>query len=714
MKYKRFLLSTAVGLLFLLLLYLIFSGALHHPALFRKEPESGLFRTQGKEIQIRTGEDWQRFPLTGVNIGTGYPGLFPNESGISEDTYYRWFSLIADMNANTIRVYQLQSPAFYNAFARFNREHENHLYLIQGMDFPDRYLYTLDNLLEKHEELLRRTRQTVDAIHGDHMVLDSRQDQLHIYMADVSDYVLGYLLGIEWDKTFVEYTCRINDLVEGYEGTYFRCGSDATPFECFLARWGDELLLHEAGRYGQQHLISFANWPESDPLENELTPFYVPHRQEDQELFIDLERIHPTDALQSGLFASYNVYPYYPAFLQGGPYTAFVDETGARNPYRNYLTQLTAYHSIPVIVSEFGVPASRSSAYRDLWRGFSHGGLNEAEQGQAIAALLQDIRSAGCAGSMVFTWQDEWYKTIWNERLISDPDRRAFWSNAMCAEQGFGLLAFEPNGNDQTCYPDGDLTDWQGISPVYEENGLRLSVQQDARYLYFLAQGQLDGPLTLALDTLPGHGKNQAGSLHFEGGEADFLIRIDEDGTGGLYVERSYDLLPYSILGSHFDLTHHHLLNLQKKSEKLPVYPGCEDFLLVTRGDDDLRNHMASQTLLNRVGRLKAGNTNPASPLYDSNADFCFGTDAVEIRIPWQLLNFIDPSRCRIADALPDNAYKLAGRKIRFLHLAAAVEGGEQTLTLRPWELTGWEKPRWHERLKQSYYILQDALESVN
>ena len=714
MKYKRFLISTALGLLFLLVLYLVFSGALHHPGLLMEQPEPPLFRTHEKEIQIRSGDGWQRFSLTGVNIGTGYPGLFPNESGISEETYYRWFGLISDMNANTVRVYQLQSPAFYNAFARYNRSHEKKLYLIQGVDFPDRYLYTLDNLLEHHEALLQNTRKTVDAIHGDYMALDSRQDQLHIYLSDVSDYVLGYLLGIEWDRTFVEYTCRINGQVEGYEGSYLRCGSDATPFECFLARWGNELMAHEEKRYGQQHLLSFANWPETDPLLNEIDLFFVPNRQENTEQLIDLERLHPTSAVTTGLFASYNVYPYYPAFLQGGPYTKEKDETGSRNPYRFYLTELNAHHSIPVIISEFGVPASRSSAYRELWRGLSHGGLNETEQGQAAATLLHDIRAAGCAGSMVFTWQDEWYKTIWNERLISDPDRRAFWSNAMCAEQGFGLLAFEPEEAGMTCYPDGELSDWQGVAPMYEENGLRLSIRQDARYLYFLVQGTADGPVTLALDTLPEHGSTEAGALRFSGGEADFLIRLDPAGTGALYVDRSYDLLPYSVLGSHIDTTLQHLLELREKNGELPVYPGSDDFILVTRGDDDLINHMSSQPLLNRVGLLHAGNADPASPLYDSNADFCFGENAVELRIPWQLLNFTDPSRCRIADALPENDYQLSSRRIRRIRAAAARDGEDKILTLAPWALTGWETPRFHERLKQSYFILQDAFGEVS
>ena len=33
---------------------------------------------------------------------------------------------------------------------------------------------------------------------------------------------------------------------------------------------------------------------------------------------------------------------------------------------------------------------------------------------------------------------------------------------------------------------------------------------------------------------------------------------------------------------------------------------------------------------------------------YDSLADFCFGEDCVEIRIPWALLNFANPAEMLI------------------------------------------------------------------
>ena len=42
------------------------------------------FRTEGNRIQILREENWEIFDIRGVNVGTGYPGLFPNEYGISQ------------------------------------------------------------------------------------------------------------------------------------------------------------------------------------------------------------------------------------------------------------------------------------------------------------------------------------------------------------------------------------------------------------------------------------------------------------------------------------------------------------------------------------------------------------------------------------------------------------------------------------------------------
>lgn len=99
---------------------ILFSGI--PEKLFPHQADVPMFRTSGKQIEIRLGNAWKPFEIIGVNMGTGYPGLFPNETGIDEEVYYRWFCQISEMNVNTLRVYKIQTPDFYRAFLRYNTE----------------------------------------------------------------------------------------------------------------------------------------------------------------------------------------------------------------------------------------------------------------------------------------------------------------------------------------------------------------------------------------------------------------------------------------------------------------------------------------------------------------------------------------------------------------------------------------------------------------
>jgi len=47
------------------------------------------------------------------------------------------------------------------------------------------------------------------------------------------------------------------------------------------------------------------------------------------------------------------------------------------------------------------------------------------------------------------------------------------------------------------------------------------------------------------------------------------------------------------------------------------------------------------------TGLLTYGNANPDSPNFNSLADFICSGDDIEIRLPWQLLNFADPLKWR-------------------------------------------------------------------
>ena len=228
---KGFTISVMTAVLCIICICLIF-----HCFDGNKSEKDNIFRTNQKKIEILQDGSWTDYEIKGVNIGTGYPGVFPNEFGISEETYARWFNLIGEMNANTIRVYKIQSPWFYKAFAQYNETHENKIYLVQGVDFGEDLMFSEENLLnpKQKNKVFQETKKTVDALHGKNITFDTDTGNLCYYSHDVSDYVLGYVLGVEWDEMFVDYVCRFNEGIAPYQGAYISSRQEANAFEIFF------------------------------------------------------------------------------------------------------------------------------------------------------------------------------------------------------------------------------------------------------------------------------------------------------------------------------------------------------------------------------------------------------------------------------------------------------------------------------------------------
>ena len=213
---------------------------------------------------------------------------------------------------------------------------------------------------------------------------------------------------------------------------------DASAFESMLAQAGDRIIEYESRRYKSQRLVAFSNWPTTDPFlyPEDITTFFMKCAQ------VDVEHIRAEDAFLAGQFVSYHVYPYYPDYLnyslnpavmdrtpiwdgkavisrvETGPGTPigsvlrrsdFYDETGAVNTYLAYLRALRRHHTMPVVISEFGVSTGRGMAQRDQNTGRNQGHMSEQEQGQALAECWDgyyDVRLRGrlcvyLAGRMV-------------------------------------------------------------------------------------------------------------------------------------------------------------------------------------------------------------------------------------------------------------------------------------------------------------------------
>lgn len=679
-----------------------------------KDKKAETFATvHGKEILIDREGNLKPFEIKGVDMGAGIPGHFATDYAIDKKTYLRWFQMIQDMGANTIRVYTILSDEFYRAFYEYNRKNPNPIYLIHGVWVND---YVQNSRLDAYADAFLETfmedcRTLVDIIHG--------KKKLNLgygttsasgsFTKDISPWVLGYILGVEWEDVTVAYTDHMEKKKNVFSGEYMYATEKATPFEAMLARVGNEIIRYETDRYTQQRLVAFSNWPTTDPLE------YPEDIQEAYEKCakVDVEHIKGTDKFLSGQFASYHIYPYYPDYFnfyeewknQVDNLDEFREENGKFNTYKAYLSALNEHHSMPVIISEFGVPTSRGYARDDANLNRSQGKMTEQEQGEAIISCYEDIMEAGCAGSIIFTWQDEWFKRTWNTLANVDLTQTPFWSDYQTNEQFFGILTFDPGEKKSVCYVDGDISEWNK-SDIVSQGKYCLSMKYDEKFLYFLIQGDGIGAketkLYIPIDVTPKSGSffAEGENVKFER-QSDFLVVLNGEEDSRILVQERYDAF-HVVFSEYFGEKNPHFKPPEKNSPIFgKIYLALQQNKKMENKEDSIRYE---------TGRLTCGNANPDSPDFNSLADFIVSDNAVEMRLPWQLLNFSNPSKMQVHDDYYEK-YGIENMDIEEIYAGVGDAGTkENRIPMAAMKLKGWGNyPTSHERLKKSYEIIQKA-----
>ncbi|WP_026582870.1 hypothetical protein [Bacillus sp. J33] len=668
-------------------------------------------RVNQDTFEVYKNDKWVSMPVKGVNIGMGKPGYFPGEAAITEEEYYRWFEMIGEMNANSIRVYTLHPPGFYRALKRFNDNHEEKLYVFHGVWINEENLEeSMDAFEEKNlNEFQEEMKKMVDVVHGNKVVNPEPGHASGVYRADVSEYVIGWLIGIEWNPYMVENTNNIHEGMPDYAGKYFQT-KGGQPFEVWLARQMDAMVEYEKEQYNWIRPLSFTNWVTTDILDH-------PSEPNDQE---DLVSVDPNviyakaDMKKAGQFASYHIYPYYPDFFNyEESYQQYKDHRGENNSYAAYLNDLHQAHRLPILVAEFGVPASRGMTHENPF-GWNQGFLSEKQQGEIVSRLYEDIMAEELLGGMIFTWQDEWFKRTWNTMDYDNPDRRPFWSNSQTNEQQFGLLSFDRH----KIRVDGKAEEWQS-PPLYKGSHIRsMYADHDERYLYLRMDldSKNKGYPMILLDVIPNQGNhfiNGRDLPSFSNG-VEFIINLDEK-ESRMMVDTYYDL---------FQFQYGHQLGMIKPKPPLPKK---------NSGNFSRIEYVLSRELFipsqNRTidfksyetGKLQLGNGNPDSKEYDSLADYAVSKNGtVEIRIPWLLLQAKDPSQREFMGDIYSKGLE-GNIKIDQISIGALYFDEQHNLIdslpnvregklgiMKGYSWKKWEKPLSEERLKQSYKKIKE------
>lgn len=705
-------------------------------------------KTDETTIYLKQDGAFSPFEVRGVDMGGGIPGKWATDYAISYETYLRWFAQIQDLGANTIRVYTILQDDFYNAFYDYNKACEEKgtepLYLLHGV-------WVNDYIANSHRDgfddefrlqFIKDSKTLVDILHGKRSLSLGYGVGSGSYRKDVSDWVLGYILGVEWESSLVTYTNQKNEGKSRYQGAYLYTTENASPFESLLCEVGDSLIDYESKRYKTQKLLAFSNWPTTDPFCYDVA---VTDYREKTETF-DVEQIKQTDRFLAGQFASYHIYPYYPDYLESldqssqysqqeeeaslgkikyqvtknhiaamnapfiGNYLTkkdYYDQNGDYNTYRAYLTAISRYHTMPVVISEFGVTTGRGVAKIDKNTNRNQGHMTEQEQGAALVQCYEDIIGAGCAGGCVFSWQDEWFKRTWNTMHLVNLDNTAYWSDYQTNEQFFGLLTFDPGKESSVCYVDGDPSEWTDADEVLSENGYAVSCKYDEKFLYFMVEkdrlSENKIPLYLPIDTTPKSGSKRSAdpALSFTN-DCDFLLVLDGKENSELLVQERYDPVRATYGDIYYGINPHISPPKKDSSVFTKIYLPLSMRNQTLSDSSDLERKEKHET-----GKLRYGNANPTDANFDSLSDFMIKGDVVEIRLPWSLMNFSNPSEMKIHDDYYE-VYGVEELKISQFSVGVGPAGSGEIqmadVPLKPWGKTVTS----HERLKESYFIFKD------
>jgi len=701
---------------------------------------------------------WQPLWLKAINVGAALPGKHPAEFPPDDGTYERWIELAARMNANALRVYTIHPPHFYRALARWNAAHPaNPLWLIQGVwtepppgKKEERYDDPAWNATFSAE-----MRRVVDVVHGNAVVRRRAGHASGIYGADVARWTIAYIIGREWEPySVVEFAAR-HPKQTAFTGTYLTI-TGGNAVDVWLAAVADRMIGYEMDTYNDQRPLAYTNWPTLDPLTHptestlaeedsirrvrrETVP-EAPKEYDNDAIGLDAALVRPTTAYPAGVFASFHAYPYYPDFISHDRRYAAAQSPEGPSNYFGYLRELVQhYGAMPVVISEYGVPSSRGVGHLQP-QGWNHGGHSETEQAEINARLTREIYASGAAGAGLFSLIDEWFKKNWTVIDFEYPaERNRLWLNPLDPEQNYGVIAMRPGRKDSGIVIDGRADDWAHRPTLYAGADrselpapLRLrsfSVTSDEAYVYLrLDVGRIDWSRARYLIGIDTHDATLGDAIipitrARSPVGLEFVLDLRGPDESRLLVDHPYNLYrDEPIVGSR-PLDVEQIYNRPFRS--LANAAGRYDTILVATNRRRLGRDgtVYPRQAIDR-SRLLFGRQSETT-LADFYADSLTGV--IEARIPWGMLNVLDPSSRLVLRGTKEG--EVAGIEtdgFRFViqsYDPSKPSGAGDRLprgssssvfgAVPVWSWAKWEEPRWYAELKPQFEAMRRVFGAI-
>jgi hypothetical protein len=663
------------------------------------------FRTERDNIEMFTTTGYRPLILKGINLGSSPPGYFPGEIAyaITGEMYENWIRLMAETGFNSIRVYTLHPPVFYEKLAEYNqRNPSDPLLLFQGIwldEVEDASISGQYDLINRIPQFKTGIREVINCIHGNCEIAFRPGRAYGNYITDVSRWTVAFIIGREISSQEVDSTDVFHSNITSYTGDQFSING-ATATEVFVTRMLDETAVYESQTYSSSRPVSISSWPTLDPLVHP-TEIYT---DEDIASFNIMKISRKSN--NAGLFASYHAYPYYPNFISQEPSYLVYNDNHGRNSYLGYLNALKSHYAdIPLVIAEFGVPSSWGSAHQSF-SDMHHGGYSEKQQGEKNLRLMNNVIDAGCAGGFMFSWMDEWFKPTWIVGYLEAVGTRSggtliptrqLWHNLTSPEQNFGLLAYE-----QTSHPPFEKMqiDKPGSPVTY------IGIKSENNYLMIEIEAgntlSAGDTILIAFDT---YGKDKGESLLPNGkslnNRSEFLMSLVMAEDSAIYhVTSAYDM---NGLTPRFDLTDHSVqkfrsINTDGASWKIMQW--INDGFELTSQD---------------IGKLPVENSTEFTP--GQRTALAWSGNRAKVRIPWTMLYFHDPTQMKVIDGAEsyDGRYSYEINTVRSDGIALSVYmNGVVTETVNRYTWPFWlVVPPTEIREKESLRIIKSGLSFI-
>jgi hypothetical protein len=283
--------------------------------------------------------------------------------------------------------------------------------------------------------------------------------------------------------------------------------------------------------------------------------------------------------------------------------------------------------------------------------------------------------------------------------------------NDLTNEEHFGLIAADP-GNKPVVVLDGKDSEWgsNGSDKIASSDGPVQEVRavKDEQYLYLLlrlkqADSWHDHPITIGLDVRPGENRGLPDHPRVYP-QADAALVL---GPQGAQLFQAAWWEPTRIL---YGLGEHYM-----HVDPAQMEPGSGDWVhplqIVSKPLTVPATGQRLSAVFHEISSLPIGSGDPADPRFDERTLVAATGDVVEVRLPWALLGYSDPSSKTLFEAHPDGQVTtVEGGHVGIAVLAA----GSPLLTTDGYDWDTWDTVSWNERKKAGFDGLAQTMRDLS